>query len=138
MTQLHDSYVSDDEFDIVDEGLAVSELSLSPGATPAAVDGTYSTKPPSPAHATHQNPSAPNPPTERQPTTGATLGGPWDAHQLHGGNSLDDSYVSSLAYDDGDDEYKHRGLMDGIPGLRYTKSIYQKYWDKDVLIAVMG
>lgn len=35
-------------------------------------------------------------------------------------------------------EPDQQSFMDGMPGMEYTKSMYKKYWDKDMLIAVMG
>ncbi|KAI0485109.1 P-loop containing nucleoside triphosphate hydrolase protein [Xylariaceae sp. FL0804] len=133
MAIINDPYVSDDEFDLVEPAGPVSDPS-SPSEMPS-----HETWPPS------QHQSAAD---DRQPSS-----------QHHGDravdtaadrlaeSSLSESYASASPpahhpTQDGDAGYAGYAA-EGIPGLKYTKSMYQKhvqkYWNsKDLLIAVMG
>ncbi|KAI1266033.1 P-loop containing nucleoside triphosphate hydrolase protein [Xylariaceae sp. FL1019] len=50
---------------------------------------------------------------------------------------LEESYTST-ATRDGKDDKSSASFGDGLPGIKYTKSLYKKWNSKDVLIAVMG
>ncbi|KXJ96522.1 P-loop containing nucleoside triphosphate hydrolase protein [Microdochium bolleyi] len=87
---------------------------------------------------------------------GSTVkGAPGSVHMADPGqsNSLEDSYMSALAYQDGptlpassklqqqpaqSDLHRGPSFMDSVPGVKSAKSVYQKYWEKDALVAVMG
>ncbi|KAI0026129.1 P-loop containing nucleoside triphosphate hydrolase protein [Xylariomycetidae sp. FL0641] len=112
MAIVEEPYVSDDEFDVVEPPQPVSDLS-----TPSEQTGN-------PLTSTHLSAS-------RQPSRSYHDRNIDAATEKLAGSTLED-WNGNDAVSEG-----HGG--DAIPGLKYTKSMMQKFWTgRDLVIAVMG
>lgn len=134
MAVIRNPDISDDEFDLIDpepvsdmsdlESAAHGKTKLSPPNVPQRTASSKSTG--RPARSTSNRAS--------RDTANQAAPVPRDAT---GSEAQQGTYASTFGTNKPNADAGHSG--EGIPGLKYTKSMYQKLWgSKDALIAVMG
>ncbi|CAJ2504937.1 Uu.00g123310.m01.CDS01 [Anthostomella pinea] len=129
MAVLHEPYISDEEFDVVEAAQPVSDLS-SPAEEPGSQQDLAGRR-----HVDSLDRRQSGVPAPSRPYYDQTVDA---AAQRLAHSSLEDSYVSTASWNAGDG-VGEGSAGDGIPGLSYTKSVVQKFWTgRDLLIAVMG
>ncbi|KAK8875157.1 P-loop containing nucleoside triphosphate hydrolase protein [Apiospora arundinis] len=134
MAILRNQDVSDDEFDMIDPE-PVSDLST---PEPDAQGGS------SRNFTTPLSPPKRSEPASTQPAGKSTAHrGTWDTESYaanpasRDATGSDDQHTYASTF--GTNKPNDNTSSEGIPGLKYTKSVYQKLWGgKDALIAVMG
>ncbi|CAN8103181.1 unnamed protein product [Discula destructiva] len=134
MVKLVTPIQSDDDFDLLYDAESVSDVSDSPTSnksTKATTQPPAIEKQPTASSqrlsGPHEVPVMPYP--ERGPVAAVT-------EQFHG-HSIRDGAPASSGFQSEVGSTKRKGnIMND--GLQYTKSVYNKLWNKDALIAVMG
>ena len=140
MAILRNQDISDDEFDMI-EPEPVSDLST---PEPDAHGGNHFTplSPPKAADSISARLSGPSTASVKPKR------GTWDtesyavapaSHDATSGSDDQRTYASTFGTNKSTNNTEAGRTSEGIPGLKYTKSVYQKLWGgKDALIAVMG